>query len=122
MSHEPECTHCRDEELCLNPGCCECSCKAIRNAYKRGLNQAGEIAADLLQALEQHHLTHSEFIQAIKDGDERGVNLEQALNAIEHVRALAQKFEQEDNGDSQAMLRYQLAASRIYGALNGEQE
>jgi hypothetical protein len=35
---------------------------------------------------------------------------------------LAQKFEQEDNGDSQAMLRYQLAASRIYGALNGEQE
>lgn len=68
MSHEPECTHCRDEELCINPGCCECSCNGIRSAYQRGLNNAGEVAADLLQAFQEQRITDSEFIQAIKSG------------------------------------------------------
>lgn len=42
-------------------------------------------------------------------------------DALNRVRELADKFEREDNGDPQAMLRYQLAASRIRGAIGGEQ-
>jgi hypothetical protein len=43
----------------------------------------------------------------------------ESIETIERVRELARKLEQEGDGE---MMRYRLAAHRIFGALDGEQK